>query len=227
MAISRLCSVPDCGKAARLNRRYCSSHEHRLQRYGDPLGGGPVIGLPSKHLEEVVLPYEGDDCIEWPFTRMKSGYGQVTYKRRKTLVHRLVCEIFNGPAPADKQDAAHTCGNPKCVNPRHIRWATRAENLADRWGHGTIPIGEAHANSKLNKLDVQMIRVLLASGFTQKSIGVRFGISQASVKDILTGKNWGWMPLKLPAALQKTSPAKPSASDVRKSVAGALGGLGR
>lgn len=214
MAISRLCSVPDCGKAARHNRRYCSSHEHRLIRHGDPLGGGPVVGLPAKHLEEVVLPYEGDDCIEWPFFRMKSGYGQVTYKKRRTLVHRLVCEISNGPAPTGKEDAAHTCGNAKCVNRRHIRWATRAENIADKWGHGTVPLGELHASSKLTKLDVQMIRVLLASGFTQRSIGERFGISAGAVRDILTGKNWGWMPLKLPTTFQKARPSKPSARDV-------------
>lgn len=215
MAIPRLCSVPDCGKPTRGSRQYCSSHEHRYHRHGDPLGGGPVQGLPAKHLEEVVLPYDGDDCIEWPFFRMASGYGQISYKRRKTLVHRLVCELSNGPAPADKQDAAHTCGNAKCVNRRHIRWATRAENIADKWGHGTVPLGELHSGSKLTKLDVQMIRVLLSSGFTQKSIAARFGVTAAAIRDILSGKNWGWMPLKLPATPQKASTAKSRPGNIR------------
>lgn len=191
MATSRLCSVPGCDKPTR-GRRYCSSHEHRIARYGDPKGGGPVTGLPAKHLEEVVLPYRGEDCIEWPFCRMKSGYGQVTYKKRRQLVHRLVCELTNGPCPDDKVDAAHSCGNPKCVNPQHIRWATRRENLADRWVHGTVPIGETHAASKLSRMDVHMIRVLLENGFPQLAIGERFGVSQGAIADIKKGKNWAW-----------------------------------
>ena len=36
----KLCQIPDCGNPAHLRRRWCSSHAHRSQRYGDPLAGG-------------------------------------------------------------------------------------------------------------------------------------------------------------------------------------------
>jgi hypothetical protein len=192
MATSRLCSIPDCGKT-RLGRLYCSSHHHRFDRYGDPLAGGPPLGLPAKHIDEVVLPYTGDDCIEWPFTRMSSGYGQVTYKGRKSLVHRLVCELTNGPPETPKLDAAHNCGNPRCVNPKHVRWATRTENLADRHAHGTNTIGERHGHSKLTEDDVHAIRTMLRDGRTQVSIASQFNVKAASIRDIKTGKNWGWL----------------------------------
>lgn len=194
MATPRICSIPNCGKPARRSGKYCPAHAHRLTRYGDPLAGGPPVGLPAKHLEEVVLPFRGDDCLEWPFYRMPNGYGQVTYKKKRSLVHRLVCELTNGPAPTDKKYvAAHNCGNASCVNPRHIRWATQGENLDDRYIHGTMTQGERHGHHKLTVDDVKMIRCLLDNGFRQESIGRRFGIAQASVRDIKTGKNWGWL----------------------------------
>lgn len=195
MAISRICSIPGCDKPARPNRQICSGHEHRIARYGDPNGGGPVVGLPAKHLEEVVLPYRGDDCLEWPFFRMPNGYGQITYKKKRSLVHRLVCELTNGPPLTDKRYvAAHNCGNAKCVNPAHIRWATQGENLDDRYVHGTMTIGERHGQSKLTIDDVKMIRCLLDNGFRQEAVGKRFGITPATVRGIKTRKNWGWLP---------------------------------
>jgi hypothetical protein len=192
MAKSPICSVPDCGKP-RLTRLYCSSHNHRFVRHGDPLAGGPPVGLPAKHLVEVVLPYDGDDCIEWPFTRMVSGYGQVTFKKRKCLVHRLVCELTNGPPPIASMDAAHNCGNPRCVTPKHVRWATRAENLSDRHAHGTATIGERHGHSKLTETDVHEIRASLERGDRIRTIARQFRVTDASIRDIKTGKNWGWL----------------------------------
>lgn len=197
MATSRLCSIPDCGKPQYI-KTYCGAHYHRYYKYGDPLAGGPPNGLPAKHLFDVILPYAGDDCIEWPFFRMASGYGHVTFNKKRSLVHRLVCELTNGPPATAKLDAAHNCGNSRCVNPKHIRWATRAENLADRHEHGTATIGERHGHCKLKEADVHEIRDLLKAGLTQRSIAKRFGIADASVRDIKIGKSWNWLEEKAP-----------------------------
>lgn len=51
--------------------------------------------------------------------------------------HRLMCVFVNGDCPPDKNEAAHSCGNRKCVNPAHLRWATYEENGADKIIHGT------------------------------------------------------------------------------------------
>lgn len=50
---------------------------------------------------------------------------------------RVVCERVNGPAPTEKHETAHGCGNSWCVNKRHLRWATHIENEADKLIHGT------------------------------------------------------------------------------------------
>lgn len=67
----------------------------------------------------------------------QKGYGLIRIDGVMCRVHRLVCIRRHGPPPTDDLEAAHSCGNAGCVNPRHIRWATRFENAADKKLHGT------------------------------------------------------------------------------------------
>jgi hypothetical protein len=82
----------------------------------------------------VVLQYEGDDCLIWPYANNRYGYGQMVYEGRHREVHRVVCELVNGDPPTPLHVACHYCNNGDlgCVAPTHVRWATRADNMADR-----------------------------------------------------------------------------------------------
>jgi len=45
-----------------------------------------------------------------------------------------------------------------CINPKHLRWATRQQNALDALEHGTSSMfaaGEAHPNAKLSQADVE------------------------------------------------------------------------
>jgi hypothetical protein len=128
----------------------------------------------------------------WPYAKANYGYGEVVVDGRKRLAHRIVCELANGPAPEGKNDAAHSCNNRLCINPNHLRWATRAENIDDMVGHGTAQRGERSPLSKLTEDQVRQIRALDGKvGRTE--IGRRFGISHATVYAILERKSWFWL----------------------------------
>lgn len=77
-----------------------------------------------------------------PFTTAK-GYRKIHLrvdgKVRVETISRLVLEAFVGPAP-DGHAAAHRNGKPGDDRLSNLRWATYAENEADKKAHGTYHI---------------------------------------------------------------------------------------
>jgi hypothetical protein len=122
------------------------------------------------------------------------GYGQVALRgtghphagglRAMKLVHVLVLEAFCGPCP-EGMEAAHWNGVRSDCRLWNLRWATRAENQADKVRHG---------KTKLTPEKVMEIRESLALGFPQRIIAKDFGISGCAVSHIHTRKVWGHIP---------------------------------
>lgn len=73
-------------------------------------------------------------CIEWVGATQK-GYGAVRWEGKNVRVHRLVCEMANGPAPEGKPNALHSCHNKRCINPVHLRWGDQRDNYRDSNPH--------------------------------------------------------------------------------------------
>lgn len=148
-------------------------------------------GEPLRFLQNVVLPYSGDECLIWPFSRNDSGYGQISWNGKPERVHRIVCEEHHGPAPEGRPDVAHSCGRggEGCVTARHLRWADKRENFADSVTHGTAAVGERSGRATLTWAEVDQIRSLQGAA-SQRAIAARFGVSQSIVSRILSGKNW-------------------------------------
>lgn len=190
MATSRICSIPDCGKPRYL-RGWCNAHYLRWRRHGDPLGGRTGRGKATQFLNEVVLPYDGDDCLIWPFGRGAHGYASIRDSTGRKRGHRLVCEIANGPPPTPEHESAHSCGKGHlgCVTKRHLSWKTRQENIADKVLHGTAPRGERNHRAILTEADVREIRARQGTA-TQAEIGAMFGVSQSLVGMIHSRKIW-------------------------------------
>ena len=109
--------------------------------------------------------------------------------------HRFMCEQVNGPPPTPKHIAVHSCGKGRegCVNPRHLRWATCAQNEADKLTHGTCRYGKRHPMVKLTELNVSLIRLLLARGRSQSRLATLCNVHPSTIHLIAKGKNWRYL----------------------------------
>lgn len=75
------------------------------------------------------------------------------------------------------------------MNPKHLRWATQKENIADKKAHGTHQAREKHGMAKLTSKDVERIRSLRGEMY-QWQIAEQYGISQTNVSAIQRGETW-------------------------------------
>ena len=195
MAPIRLCSIPDCGKP-RWRREYCSGHYQRMMKHGDPLAGGTSQGICMKWLEDH-SSHVGDECLIWPFGTFGNGYAKVydPSDRKTKSATNIMCRRAHGEPPSDKHEGCHSCaGGPKaCINPGHLRWGTKSENAADRLLDGTANRGIRHGIAKLDDNDVRTIREM-AKSQSQTFVGSHFGVCQQTVSDIVTRRNWAWLP---------------------------------
>lgn len=159
-----------------------------------PKKGRPVgSGRANRWIEELLSTNDHKDgCVEWPFSKTESGYGFFTNDGVRYRVNRFVCRRVYGEPSSEDLDAAHSCGNRLCVNPSHLRWATRKENCADRLIHGTENVGEKNGQAKLTEEDVREIRALLESGMKRKLIADRFHISLSHLDAIRARTKWAY-----------------------------------
>lgn len=132
---AEFCSILGCTRMARYNH-VCISHYVRIRKYGSPHAGQTAKGALTRAISRA-LRSSTDDCILWSWPPINSGYGQINLDGRRQLAHRVVCEQAHGQPPSEKHEAAHSCGKRLCINPRHLRWATKPENEADKLLHGT------------------------------------------------------------------------------------------
>ena len=75
---------------------------------------------------------------------LPSGHLTTTFNdhpRKKTArVHRVVCEVWHGPPPSPKHEAAHLNGDPTDNRPENLAWVTHRENEHHKILHGTANI---------------------------------------------------------------------------------------
>lgn len=128
---------------------------------------------------------ETDECVVWSHGKCK-GYGTVKINGSTKSAHREALILRTGNRPG--MDAAHgPCHDRACMNYRHIRWATRASNLADKVRDGTHNQGERQGSSKLTETEVRAIRQSADSG---PKLALAYGVKPQTISAIRTRKTW-------------------------------------
>lgn len=117
------------------------------------------------------------------------GYGMKWMDGKVRAVHREVFFAYNGYFP---EQVLHSCDNPPCYNPRHLRGGTAAENMADmkKKGRANGPSGERNHQSVLTVSEVQLIRRLSGEGKNNRELASRFGVCERTIWSIVTRRTW-------------------------------------
>lgn len=180
---NRICSVDGCERPL-IGRGVCSLHYQRQKRAGTLAELHPY----SSDFDRLVA-IQADDCVIWPHGRISGGYGLVVIDGNRHYVHRLACERGHGPMPLPQMDAAHSCGVRACMNPRHLRWATRAENEADKKQHGTY-YKRGPKRWKLTSAQVDEIRAAYIPGVVMKTeLAARYGVTPQHIGALILGRS--------------------------------------
>lgn len=187
-----ICSVDDCnGRADR--KGMCEKHYTRVRRHGDPLFAEKEPGGGLRWLNEQLSTGLSAECWEWPFHRDKDGYGQLTLNGRRYRAHAVALILSGQPRPSAPNNLAlHSCDNPPCCNPAHLRWGSVRQNAMDsvergRWSRAAKHSGSHSPNAKLTEAAVLSIR---RDGRNDQQIGESFGIHPSTVNRIRAGKAW-------------------------------------
>ncbi len=150
-------------------------------------------------------------CWLWIGSIANHGYGQISYKLKPVVAHRISFELHYGAIPKGMW-VLHRCDNKACVNPDHLFLGTNFDNVQDmirkgrswsqkdraavvRLGHKCrkyLPhiYGVKQHSAKLTPAKVRKIRTLCAAGLSFTAIGKKFGVARTSIAAIYRGKNW-------------------------------------
>jgi hypothetical protein len=124
-------------------------------------------------------------CWEWTGSKSSKGYGKLQIGKEHLRAHRVSYEIYNGTAPSPEQFILHSCDNPGCVNPEHLRIGDNAENMKEKKEKKRSAAGETHGMSKLSNLQAeQILAELLKGDWSMRKIASKHGVSLGCVSNI-------------------------------------------
>ena len=108
-------------------------------------------------------------------------------KGKLWTVHKLVALAFLGPPPTPKHAVAHYDGDKTNNHFTNLRWATKAENEADKIRHGRTNRGERNGQAKITDAQAEQIKQRCGNGEKASALAAEYGISSSAISNIYRG----------------------------------------
>jgi hypothetical protein len=191
-----MCSIDGCDAPVHA-RAFCLRHYRAFKKHGDPLKLRPWCGsIESRFLRYVVKGDGEDDCWAWTGAKSKAGYGRIGIgapTHRTDGAHRVSWRLHNANAEIPTgMFVLHSCDNPQCTNPKHLRLGTKSDNSNDmysrnRQGKRKYRIAEDNHKTLLTKEQVLEIR----SGGKSDTIWAKeLNVTKGCVRHARIGITW-------------------------------------
>lgn len=166
--------------------------------YDRILKGGKHIGKSVREMLLSSYRVEPTGCWRWTKSLSNKGYGQFGYqvsgKTQMFAAHRAFAEMFG--VNIDNALVLHSCDNPWCVNPDHLRAGTLQDNMDDKVNRGRVfrPLGSTHHSTNLTEAQVLEIR-RLAGATSRKELASTYRTSVMAIGKIVRGDRWKHLPM--------------------------------
>lgn len=133
-----------------------------------------------------MIAVDTEECVRWPYFKSK-GYGRVKFKGKSWGAHVLSWMISNGKPVPKGLCVCHKCDITDCINPKHLFLGTYQDNSSDMVNKRRHRFGERHMDAKLTADNVREIRISKQSG---RKLAKIFGVIQATISKVRTGRTW-------------------------------------
>ena len=128
-------------------------------------------------------------CWEWQRNCSHKGYGQIWHAHKMRGTHRVMYALVMPAIPSGLQ-VLHTCDNPRCIYPLHLRLGTHQDNVDDKVRKGRQLYGVRVHTCKLSAAQAAEIRVKAGAGQRPVQLSRDYGISCCAVHDIIHRRTW-------------------------------------
>jgi len=135
-----------------------------------------------------------DDC--WPWTASLDTYGYGRFKiasYEQVTASRVALIAATGDEP-DGLHALHSCDNPRCCNPSHLRWGTMQDNMIDKIERGrdrrARRTGFRNPGAKLTPELLAAIVAGFIQGLSDNEIAAAMPIGPQTVRRIRIGRTF-------------------------------------
>lgn len=136
------------------------------------------------------------DCWLWT-AGLRNGYGwlRCPFVGKNRGAHQVIMRALHGPTPEGKE-ICHTCNVRRCVNPKHLYFGTRRQNMLDAVkakthnfvNHDRVGVKSPHA--KFTETQIRRIRNLRFRGFMIKDIARIMNANVNTINGITCGARY-------------------------------------
>lgn len=128
--------------------------------------------------------------------RNEKGYLRTVMDGKSIRVHRIVAQTWI-PNPDNKPFVNHKNGDKADNRVDNLEWCDNSENMVHAYRHGLIKVnrGDNNCHSRLTEEQVRCFKREWKYGrkMTRKEYAKKLGVSEATLKDIIRGRSWGWL----------------------------------
>lgn len=124
----------------------------------------------------------------WNFESRRKLYPQFFSEGvRWGASHWSLTFLAQTPRPFPQAMALHSCGNPRCVNPEHLRWGTQRDNIRDALARDRI-------KRRLSVDEIDMLRRRVSAGASTAQLARKLSLPQTVVWNAVYATDRGTEP---------------------------------